>query len=100
MARRIDNVDFHSIVDDAGVFGPDRNPTLPFLIHRIHNAFAHVIDLAMDVSLAEYGIDQGRFAVIDVGDDRDIADIAATVLRGAYGGHGDSASLMTKMTPR
>ena len=100
MARCIDNIDFHPVVDDAGVFGPDRNPTLPFLVHRIHNAFAHIIDLAMDMRLAQHCVDQGCFAVIDVSDDRDIADIASTVLRGAYGGHGDGASLMTKMTPR
>ncbi|CUS37286.1 conserved hypothetical protein [Candidatus Nitrospira nitrificans] len=99
MARRIDDVDFHPVVDDAGIFGPDRDPTLPFLIHRIHDALAHIVDLAMDVRLAEHGIDQGCFAVIDVGDDGYIPNITSTVLRGACSGHGDGASFMTKRRP-
>src|SRR5574337_1024714 len=86
MAWSIDNVDFYPVIDDAGVLGPDRDPTLPFLVHRVHDAFAHIVDLAMDVSLAEHRIDQGRFAVIDVGDNGDIPNITATVMGGSYCG--------------
>ena len=101
MARRIDDVDLHALVDHAGVLGPDRDPALTFLVHRVHDPFAHIVDLAMDMGLAEHGVDQCRFAMVDVGDDGDIPDIASTVLRGAYGGHDGNISLMDKKkTPR
>jgi hypothetical protein len=34
----------------------------------------------MDMGLSEHGVDQCRLAVVDVGDDRDISDIAPALL--------------------
>ena len=36
-----------------------------------------VLAFAEDAALAEHGIDQGRLAVVDVGDDREITDVVA-----------------------
>jgi hypothetical protein len=66
-----------------GVFGPDRNAALPFLVHRVHDALTHVIDLPMDMGLSQDGIDQRSFAVVDVGDDGDVPDIVPAVVGGA-----------------
>ena len=79
VARRIDDIDLHALVDHAGVFGPDCDPALTFLVHRVHDPFAHVVDLAMDMGLSEHGVNECRFAMVDVGDDRDIPDIAPSV---------------------
>ena len=81
VSRRIDDVDFDAVVDDAGVLRPDGNAPLSFLVHGIHNALAHVIDLPMHVRLAKDGIDQRGLAVVYVGDDGDIPDIRSASLR-------------------
>ena len=56
-------------------------PALALLIHRVHDAFAHIINLTMHVSLAQHGVDQCGFAVVDVRDDGDVADVGPTTLR-------------------
>ena len=80
VARRIDDIDLHALVDHAGVLGSDRDSALTFLVHRVHDPFAHIVDLAMDMGLSEHGIDQCRLAMVDVGDDRDISNIAPAVV--------------------
>ncbi len=47
----------------------------------------------MDMGLSKHGIDQGRLAVVNMGDDGDVADIVSAVVRGTYSRHGDDASL-------
>ena len=81
MARRIDDVDLDAFIDHARILGTNGDTSLAFLIHRIHDAFAHVVDLAMHMRLTEHGIDEGRFAVIDVRDDGDIANVGPATLR-------------------
>ena len=51
----------------------DRDPPLPFQIHRVENLLAHVA-FADSSGALEQAIGQGRLAVVDVGDDREVAD--------------------------
>ena len=80
VARRIDDIDLHALIDHAGVLGSDCDPALTFLVHRVHDPFAHIVDLAMNMGLSEHGVDQCRLAMVDVGDDRDIPNIAPALI--------------------
>ena len=88
VARRIDDIDLYALVNHAGVLGTDCDPALTFLVHRVHDPFAHIVDLAMDMGLSEYGVDQCRFAMVDVGDDRDVSNIAPALFGFELGCHG------------
>jgi hypothetical protein len=87
MARCVDNVDFDALVDDARIFGADRDAPFAFLVHGIHDALAHVIDLSMDVGLPQQGIHKRRLPVVHVGDDRDVADVVPAFVWYAKVGH-------------
>ena len=83
MPRRIDDIDLDALISDARVLGPDRDAALTLLIHRVHNAFAHVVDLPMDVRLPEHRVDQGGFAMVDVGNNGDVANVGPLTKRSA-----------------
>ena len=51
VAGRIDDVNLHSLIRHTRVLGTDGDTPFTFLIHGIHDAFAHVVDLAMDMCL-------------------------------------------------
>jgi hypothetical protein len=77
MARRIDDVDRHILVLDAGVLGENGDAALPLQVVGVHDALHHGLILPKDLGLAQHPIDQGGFAVIDVGDDGNVANIVA-----------------------
>ena len=58
---------------DAGALGEDGDPALFLEVARIHRAFVHPLVLAEGAGLAEELVDEGGLAMIDVGDDRDVA---------------------------
>src|SRR5699024_11502209 len=43
----------------------------------VHDAFGHFLVALVGALLLEHGVDEGGLAVVDVGDDRDIAQIMA-----------------------
>ena len=86
MAGRVDDVELHVAVADRGVLREDRDALLALEIHRVHDALGDVLVLAERAGLPEHGVDQRRLAVVDVGDDRDVAEV------GAEGGHALEAS--------
>ena len=47
----VDDVNLHTLIRHTRVLGTDGDAPLTFLIHGIHDAFAHVVDLAMDMCL-------------------------------------------------
>ncbi len=51
----------------------DGNPPLLFEIHGVHHPLCDLLILPEGAGLLEHGIDEGRLAVIDVGDDDDIS---------------------------
>ncbi len=87
MAGRVDQVQVVDLAVSRPVLDPnrlclDRDPALPLEVHRVEHLGTHFlrVDGAGDL---EDAVGQGRLAVVDVGDDREVANV---VHRGAeYG---------------
>ena len=77
VARRVDDVDLRLAVAEGRVLGEDRDPLLPLEVHRVEHALVDVLVLAESAGLPEHRVDEGRLAVVDVRDDRDVAEIGA-----------------------
>ena len=73
VARRVDEVEHVTMPVDAHVLGLDRDAPLALQVHRVQVLLAHVagVDGAGDL---EDAVRQRRLPVIDVGDDREVAD--------------------------
>src|SRR6266508_4945746 len=74
---RVDDVDLNAAVPDGGVPGKDRDPLLALEVHRVEHPLGDLLVLPERARLPEHRVDERRLAVIDVGDDRDIADVCA-----------------------
>ncbi len=79
VARRVDDVDrdLRSVVGGVGhggVLRHDGDALLTLEVHRVHDALGDVLVVAEGAGLPEKRIDEGRLAVVDVGDDGDVAD--------------------------
>jgi hypothetical protein len=86
VARRIDDVDVRDFARgirpfDRGALGEDGDPAFFFQVVRIHRALFHALVVAERAGLAEQLVDKRRLAVIDVGDDRHVAQIHWNVLK-------------------
>jgi hypothetical protein len=79
VAGGVDDVDAGGIAAafrrpfDAGALGENGDPAFLFEIARIHRAFFHPLVVAESAGLAEKLVHQRGFAVVNVGDDRDIS---------------------------
>ena len=73
MARGVDHVDLDALVANGDVLGEDGDAALALLIVRVQHALCHLLVLAEDASLLEQLVDHGCLAVVDVGDDGDVA---------------------------
>ena len=78
VARRVDDVDLHALVVEGDVLGQDRDAALALQVVGIEDAVADELAGAELAALAQQAIDQRRLAVVDVGDDGDIANVGAT----------------------
>ncbi len=87
VAGRVDDVDADAVVFDRGVLGHDRDALFAFERVRVEDERTDVLILAEDVGLLEEGIDQGGLAVVDVGDDGEVAHICAAGLHHFMMGH-------------
>ena len=87
MPGSVDDVDLLPAEPDRRVLGQDRDPLLALEIHRVHDALRNVLVLAEAPALPEHRVDQRRLPVVDVGDDRDVAQIV-TVGDVVGAGHG------------
>ena len=72
VARRVDDVDQVLAVVDGGVLGENRDAALALEVGVVHRALGDAFVDAKRAALVQQGIDQRRFAVIDVGDDCDV----------------------------
>ena len=77
MARRVDDVDLRVAEPHGRVLGEDRDPLLALEVGRVHDALADVLVLAERAGLPEHRVDERRLAVVDVRDDRDVAEVVA-----------------------
>ena len=85
---RIDQVQLMALPGDAHRLGLDRDPALALEIHRVEQLLAHVA-VGDGVRELENAIGQGRLPVVDVGDDREVADPALV--------HGNQARMLAVM---
>ena len=85
MARRVHDVEPDAPVGDAGLLGQDGDASLALEVHRVHDPIDHDLVDPKGTGLSQHGVDQGGLAMVDVGDDGDIADVRAD----GFGRHGD-----------
>jgi hypothetical protein len=85
VAGRVDDVELHAAVADGRVLGQDRDALLALQVHRVHDPVGHVLVGAERPRLPQHRVDQGRLAVVDVGDDGDVAEVLAALHGSAAG---------------
>src|SRR5690606_8197501 len=64
-------------VPDRGVLREDRDALLALEVAGVHDAVVDVDVLAEGPRTPQHGVDEGGLAVVDVGDDRDVAQVRA-----------------------
>ncbi len=72
---RVDDVDLGALVEDGGVLGQDGDAALALELVGVHDAVDDGLVLAKGAGLAQHLVDQRGLAVVDVGDDGDVADV-------------------------
>ena len=77
MPGRVDDVDLEPAVTNGRVLGEDGDALLALEIHRVEHAVGDVLVFAEGARLPEHRVDERRLSVVDVGDDRDVADVLA-----------------------
>jgi hypothetical protein len=75
VAGRIHDVDLGPPVHDRRILGHDGDALLALEVQAVHHPFGHLLVIAEDAALPEHGIHQRGLAVVDVGDDGQIAQI-------------------------
>src|SRR5262249_46559667 len=78
VAGRVDDVDLHPFVGWGNVLAENRDPALALQVVRVEDTIPLKLRFAEEPALAQQTIDQRRLAVVNVGDDGDVADILAT----------------------
>ena len=74
---RVDDVDLRAAVAHRRVLGEDRDALLALEVARVHDAVLHVLVLAERPGLPQHRVDQRRLAMVDVRDDRHVADVVS-----------------------
>ncbi len=80
VAGRVHDVDLDLLagvgdVADGRVLGHDGDPLLALEVHRVHDPLGDVLVVAEGAGLPEERVDEGGLAVVDVGDDGDVAEL-------------------------
>ena len=76
VAGGVDDVDVVVAVHDGGVLRQDGDPALPFQIVGVHHPLVNRLVVAEGAGLFEELVDQRGFAMVDVRDDGDVAELA------------------------
>ena len=77
VTRGINDVDAGVLVINGRVLRQDRDATLTLQVVGVHHAGGHSLAFAEDARLGQQGIHQGGFAMVNVGDDRNVANRGA-----------------------
>ena len=93
VARGVDDVDLDAVPLDGGALGEDGDAAFALEIVRVHDPLGQHLVRAERARLAEHVVDQGRLAMVDVGDDGDVADVGAAL-------HGTKARAVARAAPR
>ena len=91
VAGRVDEVDGVALPRQAHVLGLDGDAPLPLEVHRVEVLLAHVAGVDRPRQL-EDAVGQGGLAVVDVADDRQVAD-------GVAGDHGVTSIVLQARPP-
>ena len=75
VAGGVDDVDAGAVPDHRGALGEDGDAALALQVVAVERALGHHLVVAERAGLAEQLVDEGGLAVIDVGDDRDVANL-------------------------
>ncbi len=75
VAGGVDDVDAGAAPDDRGALRQNGDATLALQVVAVQRAFGHHLVVPEGTGLAEELVDEGGLAVIDVGDDRDVANL-------------------------
>jgi hypothetical protein len=86
VAGGVDELDAHALVFDRGALRLDRDAALALDVAGVHHALGDGLVGAERAAGAQQTVDEGRLAVVDVGDDGDVAQ----VFSGGDRGHHDS----------
>ena len=73
MPRGVNDIDPIIVPRDRSIFGQNGNATLTFLIIGIHDPLSARIFAIQGAGLLQQAVDQRGFAVVNVGDNGDIA---------------------------
>ena len=87
VARRVDNVDPDTAIGNRGVLGQDRNAALSFQRVGVHNQSAHLLVVPKDLALFQQSVDQSGLAVVDVGNDGQVANGVVLAVSQIYSPH-------------
>ena len=79
VAGRVDDVDARAAVLDRAVLGEDGDAALALDVVAVHDPLADVLVRGERAGLLQQAVDQRGLAVVDVGDDGDVADRAVHV---------------------
>ena len=88
VAGRVDDIDAHVLPHHRGRLGENGDAALALEIVGIHHALGDALVFAKRAGLLQQAVDERRLAVVDVGDDGDVAELHAKVCfqRGAESG--------------
>ena len=75
VAGRVDDVDPHAFPFDAGRLGEDGDPAFTLQVVTVHGPFVNGLVFAEVARLLEKLVHERRLAVVDVGDDRNVAKV-------------------------
>ncbi len=75
VAGRVDDVDARVLPQDGGRLGENGDAAFAFEIVRIHDALGNALVVAERARALQQAVDESRLAVIDMRDDRDIAEL-------------------------
>jgi hypothetical protein len=82
VAGGVHDVDANALPFDRSALGEDRDAPLALDVVAVHGALGDRLVLAEGAGLLEELVHQGCLAVVDVRDDRDVADIHGALFRG------------------
>ena len=73
VARGVDDVDLDALIHTGAVLGQNRDAALTLDVAGVHHTLGHLLVGAEGTRLLEHLVHQRRLAVVNVGNDRDVA---------------------------